>query len=78
MLWCYVEIPLKHYVRIKAHPQSEVDLTGLYQRLVALDPEASWFLHEDRKQLMNGTSVDKDRVVSELDFEVYVELLAQV
>lgn len=70
--------PLKHYVRIKAHPQSEVDLTGLYQHLVALDPEASWFLHEDKKQLINGTSADKERVVSELDFEVYVELLAQV
>lgn len=70
--------PQKKYVRIKAHPRSALDLTYLYQKLQALDPQATWFLHADKKQLLNGSSSDAERVVTELEFEELVELLREL
>lgn len=70
--------PLKKYVRIKAHPHSPIDLTYLYQKLIALDPEATWFLHSDKKQLLNGSTGNQDRVVTELEFQELVDLIASI
>ncbi len=47
--------PRKGYVRIKASPASDVDLTNTYEQLKKMDPDATWFLHVSRKMLLNGT-----------------------
>lgn len=47
--------PRKGYVRIKASPAANVDLTNIYEKLKKMDPEATWFLHVGRKMLLNGT-----------------------
>lgn len=47
--------PRKGYVRIKASPASEADLTNTYEQLKKMDPEATWFLHVSKKMLLNGT-----------------------
>ena len=70
--------PLKKYVRIKAHPYADINLKYLYTKLSALDPEATWILHADKKQLLNGSSKDPDRVVTELEFEDIVEELRRL
>ncbi|OGH48059.1 MAG: hypothetical protein A3A51_02695 [Candidatus Levybacteria bacterium RIFCSPLOWO2_01_FULL_39_10] len=48
--------PRKGYVRIKANPKSDTDLTQTYEQLKKMDPEATWFLHVSRKMLLNGTT----------------------
>lgn len=70
--------PLKKYVRIKAHPRSKIDLTYLRDKLTALDPEATWILHADKKQLLNGSGNDASRVITELEFEDLVEVLRKL
>jgi len=47
--------PRKGYVRIKARPDSGIDLTGVYEQLKKMDPTATWFLHASRKMLLNGS-----------------------
>lgn len=47
--------PRKGYVRIKASPASDADLTNTYEQLKKMDPEATWFLHASKKMLLNGT-----------------------
>lgn len=46
--------PRKKYLRIKARPDSEVDLTKAYERFLKMDPKATWFLHVSKKMLLNG------------------------
>lgn len=48
--------PRKGYVRIKAVPGSDVDLTGVSEVLKTKDPQATWFLHVSKKMLLNGTA----------------------
>ena len=47
--------PRKGYVRIKAVPGSDVDLTKTCEILKTKDPQATWFLHVSKKMLLNGT-----------------------
>ena len=46
--------PRKKYLRIKARPDSKVDLTRAYERFLKMDPKATWFLHVSKKMLLNG------------------------
>jgi hypothetical protein len=48
--------PRKGYVRIKASPAVDVDLTIAYEQLKKMDPDATWFLHVGKKMLLNGTT----------------------
>lgn len=47
--------PRKGYVRIKARPESKVDLTLAFEKLSKMDPDATWFLHVSKKMLLNGS-----------------------
>jgi hypothetical protein len=52
--------PRKGYVRIKALPNKaeedkRLDLTLAYEKLKKMDPDATWFLHINKKMLLNGT-----------------------
>ncbi len=47
--------PRKGYTRIKARPDSGIDLTSVYEQLKKMDPTATWFLHASKKMLLNGS-----------------------
>lgn len=83
--------PRKGYVRIKARPtekiessklkvengkqQTEVDLTDVYNKLKALDPEATWFLHISKKMLLNGTAKNPKMIPSKLSLDDIIQVL---
>lgn len=48
--------PDNDFVRIKARPDSGVDLTLIYDKLKLKDPGATWYLHVSKKMLLNGTT----------------------
>lgn len=48
--------PETELVRIKARPDSKVDLTKAYEEFKRLDPQATWFLHINKKMLLNGST----------------------
>jgi len=67
--------PQKHYVRIKARPDRNIDLTVIYEKLIALDPEATWFLHPDKKQLLNGNTKNPNNVYTKLRLDEIIDIL---
>lgn len=68
--------PAKHYIRIKGRPdRDDIDLTTIYEKLVALDPEATWFLHPDKKQLLNGNTKNPNNVFTKLSLEDVIDIL---
>jgi len=48
--------PKKGYLRIKAIPKAEIDLTEVYNTLAAAEPTATWFLHASRHMVLNGSA----------------------
>ncbi len=60
-------------VRIHARPNSQVDLTLVYNKVKELDPQADWFLHASKKLLLNEASVKKMRP-TKLSLEEIMEI----
>jgi hypothetical protein len=73
--------PRKGYVRIKARPVNEgegIDLTNIYEKFKKIDPEATWFLHVNKKMLLNGSSKNKRMKTSKLTIKELVEILKNI
>jgi hypothetical protein len=64
-------------VRIKAIPKTEVDLSDAYEKVVKIDPGATWFLHASKKMLLNGSYKNPDHVFSKLSLDELVKLFNQ-
>jgi len=67
--------PRKGYVRIKATPNSDIDLTHAYEQLKKMDPDATWFLHVSRKMLLNGTSKNPKMKPTKLKLDAIISVL---
>lgn len=67
--------PRKGYVRIKASPKFEVDLSNSYEQLKKMDPDATWFLHVGRKMLLNGTLKNPKMRPSKLSLDAIISVL---
>jgi hypothetical protein len=52
--------PAKGYLRIKALPKPEIDLTPYFEKLKSQEPEATWFLHASKHMILNGSSKNPD------------------
>lgn len=67
--------PNKGYIRIKAFPKAEIDLTGAYDTLRAKDPDATWFLHASRHMILNGSAKNPAMKPTKLTLEEIVGVL---
>jgi len=67
--------PRKGYVRIKANPKSDVDLTHAYEQLKKIDPDATWFLHVSKKMLLNGTPKNPKMKPTRLKLDAIISVL---
>jgi len=67
--------PHKDYVRIKGLPDSSVDLTRVYEKLMRKDREATWFLHVGKKMLLNGSSKNPETRATKLTLREIIEAL---
>lgn len=73
--------PTGGFVRIKAVPDKRgeeslnIDLTEAYEKLKAMDPEATWFLHVSKRMLLNGTSKNPDMRSTRLSLPEVIEVL---
>lgn len=74
--------PRKGYVRIKTLPEREeekgVDLTPVYEKLKAMDPDATWFLHVSKKMLLNGTPKNPKMVPTTLTLAEIIKVLEKI
>ncbi|KKT35446.1 MAG: hypothetical protein UW37_C0039G0006 [Candidatus Gottesmanbacteria bacterium GW2011_GWA2_44_17] len=66
--------PNKKYLRIKAIPKKEVDLTPLYEILKKEDPEATWFLHASTHMILNGSTKNPEMKPTTLSLQRIIEI----
>lgn len=67
--------PKKGFVRIKALPQSQADLTSCYNIYRKKDPQATWFLHAGRKMVLNGSVKNPESRPTSLTLREIIEVL---
>lgn len=70
--------PKKGYVRIKTLPKPEIDLSPLYERLKAVEPDATWFLHASRHMILNGSVKNPDMKPSRQTLPELIALIREV
>ncbi|MCL5970525.1 MAG: hypothetical protein M1450_03430 [Patescibacteria group bacterium] len=75
--------PRKGYVRVKARPslkneKEDIDLTGLYEKLKKMDPDATWFLHVSKKMLLNGTAKNPKMKPTKLSLDDIIKALETI
>ncbi|MEN9407001.1 MAG: hypothetical protein RLZZ455_217 [Candidatus Parcubacteria bacterium] len=56
----------------------DIDLTTAYEKLKAIDPDATWFLHSSKKMLLNGTPKNPKMIPTKLTLEQIVEVLKTI
>lgn len=67
--------PEKLTIRIKTQPDPKFDLTRLYEKLILVDPKATWFLHASKNMLLNGSSKNPNSIPSALSLSRLIEIL---
>ncbi len=70
--------PRKGYVRIKARPESKIDLTLAYEKLRKIDPDATWYLHVSKKMLLNGSAKNPKMRPTKLGVEEIIKILERI
>lgn len=70
--------PKKGYLRIKTLPDPKIDLSRLAEKLQEADPEASWFLHIDKHQLLNGSTKNPKMRPTSLTLKQIIEIIKNV
>lgn len=69
--------PKTGQVRIKSAPEPEIDLTDAYKKLKRVDPQASWFFHIGKHQLLNASLRVPGTVPSKLSLKQVIEVLKE-
>jgi len=67
--------PVRKFIRIKTIPTRKYDLTPLYNKLIKIDPKATWFLHMSKNMLLNGSSTNLKTVPSSLTLQKMIEIV---
>lgn len=58
--------------------KEDIDLTRVYEKLKAKDPQATWFLHVSKKMLLNGTAKNPKMKPTTLSLDDIIEVIKNV
>ena len=70
--------PKKGYLRVKAFPKKEIDLTPVYDILKAQEPEATWFLHASHHMVLNGSSKNPDMRATKKTLQQVIDVITNI
>jgi hypothetical protein len=70
--------PDKGFMRIKTTPAPEYDLTPLYEKIIEKDKKGTWFLHNSKNMLLNGTYKNTDMVATPLTLAQLIDILKEL
>jgi hypothetical protein len=70
--------PKKGYLRIKALPKEEIDLTKVYNKLKKQEPDATWFLHASRHMVLNGSSKNPQMRPTKRTLKQIIDVIVEV
>ncbi|HNQ17023.1 MAG TPA: hypothetical protein PKJ26_00575 [Candidatus Woesebacteria bacterium] len=62
-------------IRIKARPDSSIDLRKMYDLLCNKDPNSTWYYHNSGKMLLNGSHKHRNQIATKLSLEEVVRML---
>ncbi len=65
-------------VRIKARPDSRIDLKALYLRVKQIDQRGTWFYHYSGKMLLNGSSKHRNQIATPLNLKEIIRLIKEL
>lgn len=66
------------HVRIKAIPDSGIDLSPLHQKIVDIDEEGTWYFHPSKTMLINGSRKNQNQIATPLSLEEVVEVIKSI
>lgn len=66
------------HIRIKARPDSDINLEALYHAIQKIDHTGTWYFHPSGKMLLNGSRKNHDQVASPLSLKEIVTLIEQI
>lgn len=69
--------PKQGNVRIVCLPKKEFDLTPIYQKIIAEDTIGTWFFHQSRHMLINGSNVNPNMKPSPITTQRLIEILKE-
>ncbi len=69
--------PKEGTIRIKARPDSDIDLSKLSELILSKDEVGKWYLHPSKKMLLNGSNKDRDSKPSKLQLAEVIKLAEQ-
>lgn len=67
--------PEKGFLRVKVRPDSSINLKKLYEAVIKLEPQATWFFHQSGKMLINGSRKHFSQIPSKLNLEKMKSLI---
>jgi len=70
--------PRRGYVRIKALPGKNIDLTPVYEKLKVEDTTATWYLHASRAMALNGSTKNPKMRPSTLPLARVMEIIEEI
>lgn len=70
--------PKQGHIRIKARPDSAIDLKDLYELVSKKDPGSTWYYHNSGKMLLNGSHKHRNQIPSKLTLQEMVQLIKAV
>ncbi len=70
--------PTRGHVRIKTVPDPKLDLTPLYDAIVAIDKKGTWYLHPSKNILLNGTANNPNFTPSPLSIKQLIEIVKKI
>lgn len=65
-------------IRIKARPDSDINLTDLYNAILEKDQVGKWYLHPSKKMLLNGSVKDRSSTPSPLTLNQVVKMALEI
>lgn len=66
------------HIRIKARPDSDIDLKALADEISLIDSTGTWYYHPGGKMLINGSEKHRDQKPSPLSLNQVVELIKKI
>ncbi len=70
--------PKRGFIRIKARPDSDINLKDLYEEIKKIDKKAFWYYHFSGKMLLNGSSKSKTLEPSSLTLSQIKDLFIKI
>ncbi|MFC1653307.1 chromate resistance protein ChrB domain-containing protein [Patescibacteria group bacterium] len=65
-------------IRIKAAPLPEIDLAPIYEQVMKLDKEGTWYFHPGKHMLLNGSRKHLGQKPSGLSLEKMIEIIKEI